>query len=425
MRKAFDYLFEKKDHIIRKLPNLSQQEKDIVIKYFEEHPEAESLLDWNKAKSFTYQDFLPILNRVTNSQKIRTMKSSGMQSLKKGLDYKVVYDSGDGVIGYCPLTYEASKLLASPYVGGGPNADWCIAYQRTDQYWNEYRDENIAFCIFVEYEQSPQRRPFGKYAYVLYPESRRSGERDELYNMEDTKIRASILIEEGVITDEDLEEVRDSLREIQEERAPFINVRIEARMFSGKNQITIDYEISKGDEGTTLSYKLRYTRMGQGVGYPGLFEHGLQFMKNDPEEIPFDLLDGNGVIIMEDTPLSEIESQAESRYDSTDDGPELDYSQTYRFVSQAVSNIQALTGNTPIDYIILPLDMTEDLKESILEECLGLLSEKTYTSYELGIFELVPSRTFHYRDNPQTIHDIADGISSKKQQNRGQYALDF
>jgi len=185
------YLTEKKDHIIRKLPNLSPEEKEEIIRYFNIHPEAESEIDWNKSSSLTFKDFENIITKVSKTAKKKILKISGINGLTEDEDYIIVFEQEyekenytGVVVGYAPLNWEASKAIASPYVGTSQvTGKWCTAYQKNSEYWDEYcGKEGSIFIYFVDYRQyesedhdkeDHDKSEWGKVAVRIFPEKKR------------------------------------------------------------------------------------------------------------------------------------------------------------------------------------------------------------------------------------------------------------
>ena len=155
-------LYEKKDHLIRRNPNLTDEQKQEIIEVLGRHPSYENKIDWNKNKSLTYEDFLSILRPLY----INNLDPRG---LVEGEDYDILYESNNEVL-YSVYTYDASRILASnsvepemwtkipdwcgdeeftdeahafgyfdPKHGNmKPGAKWCISMQTSDKYWNQY-----------------------------------------------------------------------------------------------------------------------------------------------------------------------------------------------------------------------------------------------------------------------------------------------
>jgi len=171
-------MIEKKDHIINKMPLLSAEEKASLINYFTLHPEEESnpSIDWNKWKTLTYSNFNNILKKQSKSTKKKIVKNSGIQGLKEEEDYLLVYEEPNkehtGTIkGFTPLNWEASKIIASKYIGTTEDTgEWCVAYQKDAQYWNQYcGDEHSIFVYFVYYgTEGNENVSWGKVAVRVY-----------------------------------------------------------------------------------------------------------------------------------------------------------------------------------------------------------------------------------------------------------------
>ena len=155
-------LYEKKDHLIKRNPNLTDEQKQEIIEVLGKHPSYENKIDWNKSNSLTYEEFLEVLRPLY----INDLDPRG---LIEGKDYDILYESKDEVL-YFIYTYNASRILASNSVEPElwteipdwcgreefndeahafghfdsehgymkPGAKWCISMQTSDKYWNQY-----------------------------------------------------------------------------------------------------------------------------------------------------------------------------------------------------------------------------------------------------------------------------------------------
>ena len=164
--------YEKKDHLIKRNPNLTDEQKQEIIELLGKHPSYENKIDWTKNKSLTYEDFLEALRPLY----INDLDPRG---LIEGQDYDILYESDDEVL-YSVYTYEASKVLASnsvePELWTGipswcgeeeftdeahafgyfdsehgnmkPGAKWCISMQTSDNHWNRYNSDFQFFFWF-------------------------------------------------------------------------------------------------------------------------------------------------------------------------------------------------------------------------------------------------------------------------------------
>ena len=57
-------LYEKKDNLIRKNPNLTEEQKQEIIEVLNKYPNLENNVDWNKNKYLTYEDFKETLSLI-------------------------------------------------------------------------------------------------------------------------------------------------------------------------------------------------------------------------------------------------------------------------------------------------------------------------------------------------------------------------
>ena len=198
--------YEKKDHLIKKNPNLTDEQKQEIIEVLGRHPSYENKIDWNKNSSLTYEDFLSVLRPLY----INDLDPRG---LIEGKDYDILYES-EGEVLYFVYTYDASKILASnsvepeiwteiPYWCGReektdeahafghfdsehgdmkPGAKWCISMQTSDYYWNDYSPD---FHFFFWFRNNPRLGDNRKVAISVYKETWVIA---ELYNGADNEI---------------------------------------------------------------------------------------------------------------------------------------------------------------------------------------------------------------------------------------------
>ena len=81
----YNLLVEKKDHIIKKLKNLTDDEKDILIDFFKKKPNLENKINWND-KNLTFDDFKAVMD-TTKTERIKNVKKQGLKGLKPNKDY--------------------------------------------------------------------------------------------------------------------------------------------------------------------------------------------------------------------------------------------------------------------------------------------------------------------------------------------------
>ena len=201
--------YEKKDHLIRKNPNLTDEEKQEIIELLGKHPSYENKIDWNKSNSLTYEDFLEVLRPLY----INDLDPRG---LIKGEDYDILYESEDEVL-YSVYTHNASKILASnavepkmwtkiPFWCGEeefndeahafghfdskhgdmkPGAKWCISMQTSDRYWNQYNPDFHFFFWFSNNRLGSNRK-------IAISLSKSTWEIAEIYNGADKEIKMEL-----------------------------------------------------------------------------------------------------------------------------------------------------------------------------------------------------------------------------------------
>ena len=158
-------------------PKLTDDEKQEIIRLLTQHPSYENKIDWNKSNSLTYEDFIKVLRPLY----INDLDPRG---LIEGIDYDILYDSGDEVL-YSVYTYDASRILASNNVepemwtkipdwcgyeekvgiahafghfdsehgNMKPGAKWCISMQTSDYSWNDY-SRNYHFFFWFRNDNS-------------------------------------------------------------------------------------------------------------------------------------------------------------------------------------------------------------------------------------------------------------------------------
>ena len=203
-------LYEKKDHLIKRNPNLKDGEKQEIIELLGKHPSYENKIDWNKSNSLTYEDFMSILRPLY----INDLDPRG---LIEGEDYDILYESEDEVL-YSVYTHDASKILASNSVEPKiwtsipswcgreeftdeahafvhfdskhgdmkPGAKWCISMQTSDRYWNQYSPD---FHFFFWFRNNNRLRTNKKIAISVYKDT---WEVAELYNGADNEIKMEL-----------------------------------------------------------------------------------------------------------------------------------------------------------------------------------------------------------------------------------------
>ena len=202
--------YEKKDHLIRRNPNLTDEQKQEIIELLGKHPSYENKINWNKSNSLIYNDFLSILRPLY----INDLDPRG---LVEGEDYDILYESNNEIL-YSIYTYDASRILASNNVepkiwteipswcgeeeftdeahafghfdsehgDKKPGAKWCISMQTSTRYWNQYSSD---FHFFFWFRNNNRLRNNRKIAIGIY---RSTWKMALLYNGADNEIRTPL-----------------------------------------------------------------------------------------------------------------------------------------------------------------------------------------------------------------------------------------
>jgi hypothetical protein len=391
-------LTEKKDHIINAMPNLSTEEKAQLIKYFNLHPNDESKIDWNKSNALTYQDFQSVINRVSKSARKKTIKNTGIKGLTDGEDYVTVFtyeyvQSGGRVagtiVGYAPLHWEASKVIASKYIGDTEvTGEWCVAYSKDNQYWNKYcGDEDSFFVYFVDYNPESQ---WGKVAVRVYPNVRY-----EVWNAEDHLIYDSA--HPSTYTDEEYPKFlfdSDKMKGILQKAHALVSdaggVQAEA---TKEYSISISFygEINSDRvlEGSVAFQQLAYSSESYDIEDDGDETTSSKFSiykvgrDSEYEDSPigddfqqFNIWNGTGLYIKYDNDYTPDQAQtaANRKWEGEVDDQVDDYDMK--------RELKALTNNTMMDYLIFSSDSAlDDYLSGAIDDTVFIFSVRDEGSY--------------------------------------------
>ena len=204
-------LYEKKDHLIRKNPNLTDGQKQEIMDLLAKHPSSENKIDWTRNSKLTYEDFLNVLRPLY-------INDLDFRGLVEGKDYDLLLDKPNEKL-YFIHTYNASKIIASNAVEPKiwtkipswcgeeeftdeahafgyfdsehgnlkPGAKWCISMQTSDRYWKRYEEDFLFFFWFRDGEYIPD--PNKKIAIGI---DRDNGKVALKYNGADTDINSEL-----------------------------------------------------------------------------------------------------------------------------------------------------------------------------------------------------------------------------------------
>lgn len=150
MRNIFENILNEasKARFINKA-DLTTEEKEKYIKFFDTHPSFDNLVNWQNPNGVTRDKLEDIYNKYlaaseekkANKEKYKKAINEGPKQLflDRPKDFRII-DENDKFIFVSVLTYEGAKFCDSPECGG-QGAKWCIGYEKDDSYWRSYTDE--------------------------------------------------------------------------------------------------------------------------------------------------------------------------------------------------------------------------------------------------------------------------------------------
>ena len=288
--------YEKKDHLIKRNPNLTDEQKAEIIELLGRHPSYENKIDWNKSNSLTYEDFLKVLRPLY----INELDPRG---LVEGQDYDILYESDKEIL-YSIYTYDASRILASNAIKPElwtkipswcgreeftdeahafghfdsqhgdlkPGAKWCISMQTSDRYWNQYSQD---FHFFFWFRNKASLRNNKKIAIGVF---KKTWGVALLYNGADNEIRTSLpsYIEEAINNEKEVYKEKEINR-----------LKSKLKLNSQTNRYDYDGDLSRNDlsnfiaeggDGFTINF-------GKVTGYFNCSKLNLISLKGAPTEV--------------------------------------------------------------------------------------------------------------------------------------------
>jgi len=163
------FLQEKKDHIINKLPTLNDKQKATVNDFFTKYPNYEKEVDWNKKQDLTYDFFKSIMakqkgSRSSVKQAIKQDASLQFKSKLKPDEYKVLYKDHRYIL-VSPLSHRAAVFMNS-FDCFGTGAKWCIGSSEEPCHWLKYVFDGSSFVMAYDNVQKDKRM----FQYTDYPD---------------------------------------------------------------------------------------------------------------------------------------------------------------------------------------------------------------------------------------------------------------
>ena len=159
-------LKESKTNQLKKLlknGNITEEQFNTADKFFKTYSAFENEIDWNRGLNITWDDLKEVIYKERNSESQTKKKiRKGLEGFTEGKDYLVIEETGS-YTAYQPFTWEASRMIASHYVepfknedGDLDDADWCTAYQKDRDYWDNHN--KIEAFIYICGEDIPSKK---------------------------------------------------------------------------------------------------------------------------------------------------------------------------------------------------------------------------------------------------------------------------
>lgn len=158
---------ESKRSVINRMAQLTDEQKDEAISFFDKHNDYEKEIDWNLWRTLTWEDLKAVIDKPRYSKS--QGRKHGIKGLEEEKDYLLIADT-DRYTVYQPLSHVGAQILASPSVlpeiencyGGGCGI-WCIA-EDSHEYWVKYSAEGQKFFIVCVKDLENTPSEFHKFA---------------------------------------------------------------------------------------------------------------------------------------------------------------------------------------------------------------------------------------------------------------------
>lgn len=146
----------------------TQEEKDTIKNLVNKNKQrAEQLsIDWGD-KDINYSWILSQLATESKTQVKKEMKQ-GLSGLTEGKDYLEIPLPDKDIKAYIPLSYKASRVIASDRVGKC-EGKWCTAYQKDDVHWDSYINQGGGALVYIVNNGKSDRPQDYKHAIFFIP----------------------------------------------------------------------------------------------------------------------------------------------------------------------------------------------------------------------------------------------------------------
>jgi hypothetical protein len=287
-------LYEKKDNLIRKNPNLTEEQKQEIIEVLNKHPSYENKVDWNRNNKLNYEDFLAVLRPLY-------INDLDFRGLIEGKDYDLLLDKSNEKL-YLIYTYNASKIIASNSVEPKlwteipdwcgyeekideaqafghfdsehgdmkPGAKWCISMQTSNELWNDYSND-FYFVFWIRDDES-----LGNNQKIAISIDKENGEIADNFNASDNKISLSIPQYIEDVINENFEGIKEKERQFFLSKLK-LNPETGRYDYDGDLSFSILKDFLSEDKD---GFKINFGRV---TGYFDCSELGLTSLKGAPQ----------------------------------------------------------------------------------------------------------------------------------------------
>lgn len=207
--------FERKDHIIKKLNNLTDEEKNEVIEWFKTHSSYESdpSINWQN-KNLTMDDFKALMAKAENSKSAKKRRIKSNAALLFEEHGQIIKETSKWIY-VLPWSWEDAKFMDSSKCGG-EGARWCIGWKTSPQHWNNYTSgdnpsDTSSFVIAYNKQYDPSlidtfpkcksREVYYNDSDELVPDPRSPAYRDFIFDQKALKYMIQILDDPDEQTD--------------------------------------------------------------------------------------------------------------------------------------------------------------------------------------------------------------------------------
>jgi len=225
------HLQEKKDHLIKKLPNLDQEEKEKLIVFFNKNPHAESKIDWNK-KNLKFSDFSDVMESAekTKSKNIKKSKSGeDLSAIWKDVPGTKVYYHDSDQIFVAPFTYKAAVFMNS-FNAHGIGAKWCIgttntAYGPVGTHWKNYT-QHKRHLFLMQYDRTENKKFMIEYNPIENTANVWDQEDTQIGNNMNLDYIQKLMSTNGKLEEVDLYPIFKDIKEEMNKKSPKGNQRV-------------------------------------------------------------------------------------------------------------------------------------------------------------------------------------------------------